>query len=132
MLPAIPFYAVQLGAMVLSLASAVGLMVFAIRFPDDRADGWRAVRSEMRPFTFIRLRRTGSLGHVRPNDLDAQLGACNPVGSTPPFPPYAVAWIALIDAYRRSTGTNRLRLRWALIGLFIGTLLPVLRYPSKG
>lgn len=129
-LPTIPFYAIEFWAFTLGLASAVGLTVFALLFPDNRAEGWRRVALRSVPWLL-----TGYMVFAFWHTYGAMTmrldWAHSSLGLTAALLPYTVAWIALIESYRRSSGANRVRLRWAFIGVFIGTLLPGLLIPLQ-
>ena len=131
-LATIPFHVVEFGAVLLSLTSAAGLMVFALLFPEERADGWRRVALWSVPwlvllYAGLALWQTYGSMTMKLDWAHGEIAAL-----VPPLPMYVVAWIALLQCYGRSQGANRIRLRWVLIGLLIGTLLPGLAIPLQG
>ncbi|MGA8535694.1 MAG: hypothetical protein WB615_16415 [Candidatus Tumulicola sp.] len=132
LLPTIPFHVVEFGAMLLSLVSGVGLMLFALRFPDDRVDGWRRTAQRAIPWLVIAYAALAAWYTYGIMTMTLDWTTASRLGLLAPLPPYVVAWIALIESYRRSAGANRLRLRWAIAGVFVGTLLPGLAIPLQG
>jgi hypothetical protein len=122
-LPAIPFYAVQFGVSFLSFASAVGLMEFALRFPEDRTEGWRRAIERTVPILLGACAVVAAWITYREATVSITWDLETNLHGIGPLPFYAVAWISLIGCYRRSKGIDRLRLRWAIVGVFFGTLV---------
>jgi hypothetical protein len=131
-LPAIPFYAIDCGVTVVNFGAALGLALFALRFPSNTVTGWRsAAELTLWPLlaAYVLLAAFVSYGAMTlslPWDIGSQLSLIAPA------PLYVLAWIALLDSFRRATGAERVRLRWATFGVIIGTLAAGLSLPFLG
>ncbi len=122
-LPEIAWWTLQYISNTVGYIGQIGFVVFALRFPEDSATGWRARAERILPYAFVALclfyaillfaTISGEIGRYSHDQLE-----CVPLLLL-----YALAWYALISSYRCSQGTKRIRLRWGIFGAVAGTVL---------
>ncbi|MGZ3499403.1 MAG: hypothetical protein ACXVAC_17705 [Vulcanimicrobiaceae bacterium] len=122
-LPEFAWWTLQYISNAVGYLGQVGFVVFALRFPQDLALGWRARAERLMGLIFAALcvfnaflvfaTLSGRIGGYSHDLLE-----CVPLLLL-----YAVAWYALVMSYRRSQGIERIRLRWGIFGSITGTML---------
>jgi hypothetical protein len=102
-----------------SLAN-VALVVFALRFPNDDAPGWRARAQQLALWSLVAIvpiavwSMLGEVLALPGSDLAVEVDGIVPV--------LALAFVVLVFAltYAHSPATDRAKIRWVFLGLVIG------------
>jgi hypothetical protein len=122
-LPEIAWWTLQYISNTVGYLGQIGFVVFALRFPEDSASGWRAHAERILGYAFVALciyyaillfaTISGEIGGHSHDQLE-----CVPLLLL-----YSVAWSALVSSYQSSQGTERIRMRWGIFGAIAGTVL---------
>lgn len=124
-LPAIPYYALQFMSYMFFGAGEVGLLVFGLRFPNDRADGRRSRIEALMPYAFALV--GVYIASVYAADMTGAIGSQATIWFE--FLPsvffYACALAAIFSYYVQARGNERIRTRWAMSGVLGGSALYV-------
>jgi hypothetical protein len=122
-LPHVALWTLQYIADSIGYLGQLGFVVFALRFPQDAALGWRARVERLVPAIAVALLAFYAI--VTVGTLSGKIAGFPHVWFECflLLPLYVVAWYALIDSYRHSRGIERIRLRWGIFGSLAGTMI---------
>ena len=105
-------------------AGVAGFLAFALRFPNDRVEGWRATAERLLPVLFVALAGLGlasfgtQFGH--PSELVTR------VAYGLAYATYPLVVVAFVTKLRVLASADALRLRWAIAGCIPGLFFFIL------
>jgi len=107
--------------MVLGRLGYVGFMVFALRFPNDRATGWKAKADALAPAFAVVLAGAAAVATINYRVFAKSHGpAMGNFLEWGHYLVYAVAAASLLTTLISSTGQDRQRLKWVVAGCLVG------------
>jgi hypothetical protein len=110
--------AIHILSYVFETVSAVGLLVFALRFPHDMATGWKARIDTSTPFVYLGSAMIAVAAAISHRGFSSPV---NIVWEVTIYATFAAATAAFGSTFLRSLGNDKRLLRWTIVGCVLGS-----------